>query len=406
MDLKTIWSAGGANSALEFERQQAKIVAALCAMDADIVGLMELQNASPTDVSSPISALVAAVNAACGGYAAIETGPIGSDAIAVGAIYKPAKVQPVGETAVLDTQAFVNPNFSAVDKNRPALAQSFAELRTGEVLTVVVNHLKSKGSACTDSADPNDDDTLSGQGNCNGTRTLAAQVEAEWLATQPTGVDSDKVLILGDLNAYRNETPIQALEAAGYHDLIDLFSGADAYGYVFDGEWGYLDHALASEALLPYVVDAADWHINADEIRLFDYNSEYKPADFDSAFYRADAYRSSDHDPVVVAIELVAERLALDELTSFYRDAVRSGELSGKGRFRLWQSLNAYAFYAILVQAERAEARGLEHLICRKLQLSASLSDGHGRPSDLIEGAALATLNEMILSAADQRDCQ
>ena len=51
------------------------------------------------------------------------------------------------------------------DKNRPALAQTFTETATGADLTVVVNHLKSKGSACDDVGDPIDPN---GQGNCNG----------------------------------------------------------------------------------------------------------------------------------------------------------------------------------------------------------------------------------------------
>ena len=69
------------------------------------------------------------------------------DAIKVGLIYKPAKVTPVGTTAALNSEAFVNGGDGA-QRNRPALAQTFEEVSTGEKFTVVVNHLKSKGSAC------------------------------------------------------------------------------------------------------------------------------------------------------------------------------------------------------------------------------------------------------------------
>jgi Ca2+-binding RTX toxin-like protein len=43
------------------------------------------------------------------------------------------------------------------------------------------------------------------------------------------------------------------------------------------------------------------WHINADEPSVIDYNTEFKPQDL----YAANAYRSSDHDPVIVGLNLV-----------------------------------------------------------------------------------------------------
>ena len=69
---------------------------------------------------------------------------------------------------------------------------------------------------------------------------------ADYLATDPTGSGDPDLLIIGDLNSYRMEDPITTLEAAGYTDLIEQFVGADGYCYVFDGQLGYLDHALAN----------------------------------------------------------------------------------------------------------------------------------------------------------------
>lgn len=293
----------GADSAVELERQRAKIVAALAAMDADVVGLMEIQN----DATS-VDDLVAALNAitAPGTYAAIDTGPIGTDAIKVAFIYQAAMARPVGDHAILDSgddRRFLD------DKNRPVLIQTFEEIATGEVLTVAVNHLKSKGSPCDDVGDP---DAGDGQGNCNVTRTMAAQALADHLATDPTGSGDPDVLVIGDLNSYRMEDPIAALQAAGYTDLLERFDGDGAYTYVFDGQLGYLDHALSNSALTPQVTGATAWHVNADEPPLFDYNDTIRDAG-ESSFEREstalplfapDPYRSSDHDAVVVGLDL------------------------------------------------------------------------------------------------------
>ena len=72
----------------------AKEVSALRAIDADVVGLMEIENdAGP---NSALADLVAALNAAMGAgtYAYVDTGVIGTDEIKTALIYKPAKVRP------------------------------------------------------------------------------------------------------------------------------------------------------------------------------------------------------------------------------------------------------------------------------------------------------------------------
>ncbi len=227
-------------------------------MDADVFGLMEMEN---TPGVNPLADIVAGLP----GYEYIDTGVIGGDAIRLGFIYKTSAVKPVGDFAILDST--VDPRFIDT-RNRPALAQTFEEVATGARLTVVVNHLKSKGSGCG----AGDDDTTTGQGNCNGTRTLAAEALADWLATDPTGSGDEDVLIIGDLNSYAKEDPIVALQDAGYTDLVAEFGGPSAYGFVFDGQLGYLDHGMSNATLTPQVTGAAEWHINADEIPLFDYN--------------------------------------------------------------------------------------------------------------------------------------
>jgi predicted extracellular nuclease len=306
----------GADSTAELDRQREKIATAICGMNADIVGLIEIENNGATALDDLLNG-TNGINAQCANtYAAINTGVIGTDEITMAFIYNTATVSPEGAFAILDSS--VDARFND-DKNRPALAQSFKEMVTGATLTVVVNHFKSKGSACDDVGDPNLND---GVGNCNITRAQAAAALADWLATDPTASGDPDFLIIGDLNSYRMEDPIDALKngsddtqgtADDYTDLLDSYLGAAAYSYVFDGQLGYLDYAIASPDLTAQVVGAASWHINADEVNVFDYNDGVRDAGEASferesnalPIYEPNAFRASDHDPVLVGIELV-----------------------------------------------------------------------------------------------------
>jgi len=297
----------GADTLAEFNRQWPKTVAAILAMNPDVLGFNEMEN----DGYGPDSAIAFLVNklneaTAPGTYAFIDadaaTGQVnalGTDAIKVGLIYKPARVTPVGQTAVLNTPAFVNGGDSA-PRNRASLAQAFQQNDNGAIFIVNVNHLKSKGSAC-DLPDQGD-----GQGNCNVVRTNAAQQLAAWLATNPTGIADPDILLIGDYNSYAKEDPITALKNAGYINLIENRLGDDAYSYVFDGQWGYLDHALASPSLNAQVSGVAEYHINADEPSVLDYNTDFKTPNLQALLYAPDQYRVSDHDPVVVGLSLTA----------------------------------------------------------------------------------------------------
>ena len=288
----------GADSPEEFERQRTKIIAAIAEINADVVGLMEIENFVDGGIDEPITDLVSGINdlLGAGTYAAVETGAIGDDAIKVAFIYKPATVSLNGAYAVLDSS--VDPTFND-EKNRPALAQTFTQLSTGESVTVAVNHLKSKGSSCSSIGDPGLDD---GAGNCNLTRTSAAVALVNWLAADATGTGEANVLIVGDLNSYDKEDPIDAIVAGGYSDLIADALGEYAYSYVFSGQWGYLDYAMANGALQSAVTGTTVWHINADEPDILDYNLDFKQPP-QQALYEPNAFRASDHDPVIVGIE-------------------------------------------------------------------------------------------------------
>lgn len=295
----------GADTDKELARQQAKIVAALTAIDADVFGLIEIENsgvpgfeASTAAPNEAVATLTAALNHELGAdvYDYIHTGVVGTDAITTALLYKKATVQPVGDFALLTES--VDSRWLD-DRNRPALAQTFADADGGTV-TVVVNHLKSKGSSCVADGDP---DAGDGQGNCAGVRTAAAGALVDWLAGDPTGQGAGRELVIGDLNSYDKENPIDVLVGAGYTDLVAADQGEYAYSYVFDGQLGYLDYALAGTGLVDDVAGAAVWHINADEPNLFDYDMSFKQ-DAQDALFAPDPYRSSDHDPVVVGLDL------------------------------------------------------------------------------------------------------
>jgi predicted extracellular nuclease len=289
----------GADTPEEFTRQRTKIIAALAAIDADVVGLIEIEN-HPGDV--PTADLVDGLNAVVGPgiYDYVATGAIGPDVIRVAFIYKPATVSLVGSYAVLDDPSFLDPVGYGDAKSRPALAQTFMDNTTGGVFTAVVNHLKSKGTPCG----PGDDDPETG--SCNLTRTLAAQKLVDWLATDPTGSGDADFLIMGDLNSYDKEDPIDVLLAGGYSDLLGDSVGEFAYSYVFDGQLGYLDYAMANQALLDEVTGVTAWHINSDEPDILDYDMSFKK-DAQDALYEPNAYRASDHDPVINGLDVCDE---------------------------------------------------------------------------------------------------
>ena len=308
-----------ANQPLELERQQVKIVNAILGMDADIVGLMEIENEHPEQLDDePVISLVTLLNEATepGMYSYIATGPIGTDAIKQAILYKTEKVVAVGDFAVLDST--VDPSFID-DLNRPSLVQSFEDKITGEIFTVSVNHLKSKGSDCDDFDDPDEGD---GAGNCNLTRKAAAEALVEWLETDPTETGSDMYVIIGDLNSYAMEDPIDMIKLGAddltntdddYINLVERFQEPDAYGYVWDGQTGYLDHALGNRKFASYVLDANFWNINADEADVFDYDTSFKPTVVDEMFDPTTPYRSSDHDPVLISLLFNHPPMAVDD---------------------------------------------------------------------------------------------
>ena len=292
----------GASSQMEFNKQHSKIVKALKSIDADVFALMEIAN-NGYGPNSAVANLAQALGPDWKYVIPPNTAKLGTDAIAVAIIYNSKRVKTVGAAAIYDDQT---------QMNRVTMAQTFQSVKGGKLFTLVPNHLKSK--RC-DGASGLDLDQQDGQGCWNQTRILAVEKLMNWIAANPTHVAKPNYLLVGDMNSYAKEDPILALIKANYHTLLNdekIGQGKQAYSYVFGvssdangyGGAGNLDHAIADAGLYPLVKRAFAWHINADEPTALDYNEEYKTPEQIAAFYQPDAFRSSDHDPVIVDLDL------------------------------------------------------------------------------------------------------
>lgn len=272
----------GASSPRELERQTAKLVAAITGLDADIVGLMEIEN----DGGRSIERLVEAVNDALGHeeYTAVHTGVLGTDAITQAVMYRPDIVTP----------RLVHAAHDASIHNRPPVGVVFERV-DGQRIVVVVGHFKSKGSC------PATGDTDRGFGCWNLRRNAQANATSDFAQDLARVAQTEYAVIIGDLNSYGNEPPMQTFMQNGWVDLGTAWlDPEERYSYVFKGEFGTLDYALVTPELADRVTGFAYWHINADEPRAFDYSTTWNlPASF-----QPDEFRSSDHDPSVFGVQL------------------------------------------------------------------------------------------------------
>ncbi len=335
----------GADNQLEFDRQTEKLVTAMQAMDADIFGLVELENEFGTDQNGDglvaINFLVDALNARIGEvtYAAVDPGrsfvDVG-DAISVGMIYKIDSVSVVeGSVEILNDEDladlpsdYTGSVFDGTSTNRAPLAATFQDLSTGEDFTVAVTHMKSKGGNGTGP----DADLGDGAGNFNDIRVQGVQALNEWLA----GFADEDQLVLGDFNAYLMEDPIDQMLSDGYTNLEEVFQPGKS-SFVFDGKTGTLDYAFGSDAIMDNVTGAAVWQINSDQPDALDYNTDFgRDA---GIFDETSPLRSSDHDPILVGLEFEAPVNIVQGSGRFFEKLKgTSGAdqiLTGGGRFDL-----------------------------------------------------------------------
>lgn len=337
----------GASSAGDLQRQTDATVESMLTSGVDVFALQEIEN-NGFGAGSAMQTLTDALNLSTedgANFSVVDPtggggGVLGTDAITTGIVYDTTKMTLMASdflvfdepsaAATFELAEVLHPFVASGDqisdfqRSRPAVAATFMDNDSGEVFTVVSVHFKSKGDSNLQdlaeaaqsyldgggtgftradvdalTSDPNYD-AGDGQGFWNGVRTDAADELQDWLGnTYQGGVSS--YVVLGDFNAYAQEDPVQSLrDAPDMTDLIDTYIGQEnAYSFVFDGQRGTLDQAIASDEFAMNVTGLTEWHINADEPDLLNYSSQFK----DPAFYNEDVFASSDHDPLILGLD-------------------------------------------------------------------------------------------------------
>lgn len=286
----------GADNATEFQRQKDKVIAALKTLNADVLGLIEIQN-----TTTAVTDVVTALNAAVGsdGYAIVPdpSGGASGDFIRCVLLYKPSRLSLFGPCYSDYDAVWNTPN-----PLRYPLAQVFIENSTGERFIACLNHWKSKSSSGATGANLDQND---GQGFFNDLRKQQAARLLEWLQTVRTTMGDDDVIVLGDLNSLGEEDPLDVLRAGGFADQGTRFHPGD-YSYRLSETRGRLDHAFANGTMAAQIADANHWHINADEPAFYDYNMESKST-AQLLVNVGTPFRSSDHDPVLIGLNLAPQ---------------------------------------------------------------------------------------------------
>ncbi|HSU48377.1 MAG TPA: ExeM/NucH family extracellular endonuclease, partial [Arthrobacter sp.] len=299
----------GAANAENFKRQQDKIVSAITKSGADVVTLMEVENSAQfgKNRDDALAKLVAALNIPTPGIWDYVRTPANAppltdeDMIRTAFIFKKAVAEPVGESIIHnDTVAFASA--------RKPLAQVFKPVGGSDDkrFIAIANHFKSKGSAATP------DDTDKGQGASNLARTAQAKSLLDFSNSLQASKGTDKVFLIGDFNSYGKEDPINVLTGAGYVNQDDKAKNADGsakHSYLFGGLVGSLDHILASPAANALVTGADIWNINSVESVALEYSRYNNNV---TNYYAPDQFRASDHDPVVVGLDLPATPATVD----------------------------------------------------------------------------------------------
>lgn len=270
----------GPRTTEEMNRQHIKIVDALLAIDADIYGLVEIEQGQ-----AALSKLAQALNSATSStrytYVTDNTSINGTYTKA-GYLYRSDRVTPHNTIRTINSPS---PLY------RKQL-QGFTLKSNNERFIFSINHFKAKSGCPNSGADADQGD---GQGCFNATRVQEAKAVISTANMNKTYFGDDDVLVMGDLNAYAKEDPITTFVDAGYTDMLSYFHNDSAYSYVYRGEAGYLDHAIANESMAKQITGVTPFHINADEEGVYEYSGSK---------YSSDMFRSSDHDPIIVGIAL------------------------------------------------------------------------------------------------------
>jgi predicted extracellular nuclease len=271
----------GPRSHAAYQAKAARIEAAFQALQPDLLAVQELENDGfgPGSAAADLMAMLESATGAAWEAARPATERVGTDVIRVGIFFRPDRLIAEGPAQLLDSAPFSG-------LSRQPLTQLFSVVGSDARFWLSANHLKSKGSCPESGPDSSQKD---GQGCWNQARVASVESLLPWLENLAEQSGISEWLVTGDMNAYRKEDPLDAFRAAGLHDLVLSHHGRESYSYVYRGERGTLDYALASPAMAGRVLDARNWNINSDWPR----DDQLQP----------NWLRWSDHDPVVVDLD-------------------------------------------------------------------------------------------------------
>ena len=325
----------GAQTPQELVNQRAKVIAELSHLNADVYGLSEVQNFANGNTSGGTytnAARATSRRTSPRRRAAIISSSIRSRRPTSSAATSRRTARTPSAASIIYDAAEGDPRRprGALLPERHEPAEPGADLQAGgrgegdsQTFTVVVNHFRSKGSACGGASD----DPF--QGNCNGLRLLMAQNVQTWLAGNPTGDPAGanrKYLLIGDFNAYSGEDPIQSFLATATPNLIASLIGPEPYSVQLRLAGGLSRSRARQRRVAAARQDrrgAAHQRRRTGRAR----GAGQQPQEPGGAggVFAANEFAASDHDPFVVALNPLAGDLNDDGVVDLSdRDVVVS----------------------------------------------------------------------------------
>lgn len=254
----------GASNATDRHAQRTKVSKALAKINADIYGLVELQQGDDAidEIAKDLNKNIPGRN-----YMYFHESSSGTFQ-KVDFLYDANTVEPINTPVGSDVEV----------QNRKKMI-CFRELATGEKFIYSINHFKAMNTGGADRRE----------------NEARAVVKLYNSYRQNHSVLENDLLIMGDLNCYGKTDPILVFTES--NQMIDLhcaFHADSSYSYMFSGYASYIDHAICNETLYRQITGQAAYHINSDEDDKYTYDKSNDRTMF----------RCSDHDPVLVGLKL------------------------------------------------------------------------------------------------------
>jgi predicted extracellular nuclease/Ca2+-binding RTX toxin-like protein len=266
----------------------------------DIIALQEVQDNDGAEITTVTAADVtlqtlvdAITNAGGPTYTFIDNTSIGNGTsggqpggnIRTAFLYNDARVDLVmGSVQTIESDAF--------DGARPPLVATFRF--NDQDVTVINNHFSSKGGSAPIFGVEQPFEARQEDPTVNGSldQRQAQSAAVEMFVGDILAANADaNVVGLGDFNEFEFISPLTGLDSSGLTNLTKMLEEDERYSFIFQGNSQSLDHVLVSDALLGSAGDDT-----LAEVDIVHVNAEFVDTD----------ERASDHDPIVVGLELTS----------------------------------------------------------------------------------------------------